>query len=73
MESIRFDLDDIACPSIDCDVEYSNVFTPMEMESMIYSDPQLHVIYIAIDWPFSTAGDNLSMKQGTLPMAGMAI
>ena len=28
VESIRFDLDDIACPSIDCDVEYSNVFTP---------------------------------------------
>ena len=28
VESIRFDLDDNACPSIDCDVEYSNIFTP---------------------------------------------
>ncbi len=28
VESVRFDLDDNACPSIDCDVDFSNVFTP---------------------------------------------
>lgn len=28
VESIRFDLDDNACPSIDCDINFSNVFTP---------------------------------------------